>query len=186
MNQLAHHPLCEQFLGWQCRIRQHAVRKQEGRPPRGVSAAVKIDGSLVDQIATIICKEDSEDVTAEFRFMVQQTVDPRKRYESALKFLCEYYYQFPKEFDSRPTALFGLDDKLVKTLVDAKELVLDYSQTSQRYQLVCSAVNLPPGRALYEATYWHNHLFNPNMPGVVTVLGFEIDWDRSTFEEVVQ
>jgi len=183
-DQANRHELCEQFLGWQCRIRQHAVRKQEGRPPRGSSATCMAGDEFVGQIATVICKENAEIITAEFRFLVQRTVDPRQRYESALKFLSEYYYQFPKEFDQRPTALFALDSDLGERLVSLKAVMLEYYQASQRYQLPCRVVEQRPGSPLYEATYWHNHLFNPNMPGIVRILGFEIDWERSAFEQV--
>jgi hypothetical protein len=29
---------------------------------------------------------------------------------------------------------------------------------------------------LYQATFWHNKLFNPNLPGRVQVLSFAPDW----------
>jgi hypothetical protein len=28
----------------------------------------------------------------------------------------------------------------------------------------------------YQATYWHNALFNAGLPGAVRVLGFQPDW----------
>jgi len=51
-----------EFLGWQCRIRQHAVRKQNGVPPQGIKASVKIDGRFAGQINTVINKKEPKDV----------------------------------------------------------------------------------------------------------------------------
>ena len=96
MNSDQRHELCDQFLGWQCRIRQHSVRKQQGKPPSGIRASVKLDGEFTAQINTIINKRDPRNVISQFRFMVQKTFDPQKVYDNAIKYLSEYYYQFPK------------------------------------------------------------------------------------------
>ena len=34
----------------------------------------------------------------------------------------------------------------------------------------------PASHARYQATYWHNRLFNPNRPAAVKVLVFTPDW----------
>ena len=39
--------------------------------------------------------------------------------------------------------------------------------------------NLPPEHPAFQATYWHNALFNPALPGSVRVLGFQPDWSRA-------
>jgi hypothetical protein len=36
----------------------------------------------------------------------------------------------------------------------------------------------------FEATYWHNRLFNSRMPADVKILGFLPDWNGAVFEEV--
>jgi hypothetical protein len=184
MNSDQRHQLCEQFLGWQCRIRQHSVRKQQGKPPPGIRASVKLDGDFAAQINTIINKRDPRDVISEFRFMVQKTVDPQKVYDNAIKYLSEYYYQFPKEFDQRFTALFSIDSELADRMVAANECQLGFYQGNQRYTLICNAQFCDPASDEYQATYWHNHLFNPSLPGAVKVVGFEADWDRSQGEQI--
>ena len=174
--------LRSEFLGWQCRLRQHAVRKQGGRPPRGVQPSVTAGNRFLGQINTVINKRQPEKVTSEFRFMVQKTNEPQKVYDNALKFLSEYYYQYPSEFDDRLTALFALDSELANQLVDVGNCTLGFFQGNQKYTLSCQVNNLDPASAEYQATYWHNHLFNPNLPGVVRVLGFTPDWKNSTSE----
>jgi hypothetical protein len=176
--------LCSEFLGWQCRIRQHSVRKQEGRPADGIRASVKVDGEFVGQIYTIINRRRSADIIKEFRFMVQKTVDPKTRYENALKFLSEYHYQHPAEFSERITALFSLDNELADKLVRGNSCELTFFQSSQRYVLQARAMQCDSDSEDYQVTFWHNHLFNPNLPGTVKVIGFDIDWERSSAEQV--
>ncbi len=173
-----------EFLGWQCRIRQHAVRKQNGVPPQGIKASVKIDGQFAGQINTVINKKEPKDVIAEFRFMVQKTVDPKKVHENAIKYLCEYYYQYPKEFSEQFTALFSLDSELVERMLAANLLELSFFQANQKYVLRCKAVLCKPDSESHLATYWHNRLFNANLPGNVKVVGFEVDWKTSTSEQM--
>ncbi|MBX2882544.1 MAG: hypothetical protein KTR32_21520 [Granulosicoccus sp.] len=176
--------LSAEFLGWQCRIRQHAVRKQNGMPPPGIKASVKIDGEFAGQINTIMNKKEPEDVIAEFRFMVQKTVDPKKIHENAIKYLSEYYYQYPREFDEMLTALFALDSEVADRMLQANVMELSFVQANQKYVLKCNAVLCNTDSNPYQATYWHNHLFNPNLPGVVKILGFNVEWANSTSEQI--
>lgn len=176
--------LCLRFLGWQCRVRQHAVRQQGGQPPRGIQASVTLRDEFAGQINTVLNKLEPDKVTAEFRFMVQKTNEPHKVYDNALKFLSEYYYQFPAEFDDRLTALFALDSDLAATLMDHGLCRLGFFQGNQRYTLTCNVQDLDQESAAYQATYWHNHLFNPNLPGVVRVLSFSPDWENSSAETI--
>ncbi len=66
--------LKEQFIGWQCRIRQYAVRKDEGRPCPGMRPSLELQGQNPGWVNVQIVKTDSEDVTREFQFMIQNMV----------------------------------------------------------------------------------------------------------------
>jgi len=33
--------------------------------------------------------------------------------------------------------------------------------------------------SLYQLTYWHNRLFNSNIPASIVVLGFQPDWAKA-------
>ena len=176
-NQALQHEM-QQFIGWQCRIRQHVVRKQEGRPSSGMRPSLYLNGELISPITINLMKEDASAVTTEFQFIHKKTQDPKARYESGLKILCEYYYQRTNEFDHEVSAVFSLDSALAAKIVASDEVELRFDQSSQGYSLKCNARIIPIGDEKYEATYWHNALFNPNLPGVVTVIGF------NTFEIV--
>jgi len=170
-NQALQHEI-QQFIGWQCRIRQHVVRKQEGRPSAGMRPDLYLDGELITPITINLMKEDASDVTAEFQHIHRKTFDPKARYESGLKILCEYYYQRSNEFDHEMSAVFSLDSELAAKIVASDEIELRFDQSNQSYRLKCNARTIPVEDEKYEATYWHNALFNPNIPGVVTVVGF--------------
>ena len=47
---------------------------------------------------------------------------------------------------------------------------------------MCKVWKLAKRNPLWEATWWHNYLFNPDLTADITVLAFEPDWDASTSE----
>ncbi len=171
--------LCLRFLGWQCRVRQDAMRRQGGKPPPGTRARLQLDGQYLGQINTVMHLLNPIKATAEFRFMVQKTHDPRAVYHNALKLLGESYYRDPAQFDDRLAALFASDSEWVDRIQEARQCRLEFFQGNRWYKLCGIGKDCEPGSTAYEATYWHNHLFNPQLPGRVRVLRFEIDWSRS-------
>ena len=173
--------LKEQFIGWQCRIRQYAVRKGEGRPCPGMRPSLELQGQNPSWVNVQIVKTNSDDVTREFQFMIQKTQDPRDRYNAAIKLLSEYYYQIPSEFDEEMTAVYSVGSEVAEQIVSTEQCLLRFDQGNQVYNLVCRARFIETDDAKHQATYWHNHLFNPAMPGSVQVVGFLPDWTRSTF-----
>lgn len=166
--------LALEFLGWQCRIRQHAVRRDGGRPSSGMRPDVFVaDGAEpLGRIVVLIVKRDWEEPAARFRFVAQKTHDPADRYDAALKYLQADYYQKPETFSEEMTALFGAGSGRVERLVAEKSCVLSFKQYGQVYRLGCAVKNLSEDEGGFQLTYWHNRLFNPAMPGDVRVLGF--------------
>ena len=45
--------------------------------------------------------------------------------------------------------------------------------------LPCAPRLLDPGDAGWQATYWHNALFNQHLPGGVQIVAFAPDWTRA-------
>ncbi len=181
--------LRDHFLGWQCRLRQMAVRQAGGRPTSGMRPEVRlapVDTLLADTplgaITTLIVRREPREATAQFRHLVRKTQDPAERYDAALKTLAAAYYQRPQEFSDELTALFGPAPGLADQLLAAGHCVLDFEQYSQRYRLPCAARNLGQDEPAFQATYWHNALFNPALPGGLRVLAFQPDWARAEAE----
>ncbi len=176
--------LRDSFLGWQCRLRQMAVRQAGGRPTSGMRPEVRLAeaDTPLGAITTLIVRREPREATAQFRHMVRKTQDPAERHDAALETLAAAYYQRPQEFSDELTALFGPAPGLADQLLAAGRCVLDFEQYSQRYRLPCAARNLGEDEPAFQATYWHNALFNPALPGGLRVLGFQPDWARAEAE----
>ncbi len=170
--------LRDHFLGWQCRIRQHAVRNEGGRPPDGARPAVHApDGSLLaDAVTLLIVRRDSEDDTAAFRHIVSRTHDPAERFKKAMEKLAEAYYQQARAFSDTMGGLFRADAPLVAELRAAGRCRLVFGQFSQRYDLACDVSVAGKDDPLWQAVYWHSAMFNPAIPGDIAVLGFTPRW----------
>lgn len=169
------------FLGWQCRIRQQAVRNEEGRPCQGMMADlyVEISERNLGPLVTNIVLQDSSEITSEFRHVVRKTHDPKIRRESALKILSSAYYQYPKKFTDSLMATFALESELADLLVKQQKCKLGFHQYNQSFELQCAVKELADDDEFYQATYWHNRMFNATMPAKVRILEFNPNWTES-------
>lgn len=166
------------FLGWQCRLRQLAVREAGGRPTGGMRPLVQLpdEADRGYEITVLIVKQFPEDSTAQFRHLARRTHDPAERYKKAIEHLAAAYYQRPEEFSDELTALFAPGARLTERLLDAGNCRLGFEQYSQRYLLPCRTRALAESEPAYQATYWHNILFNAAIPAGAQILGFQPDW----------
>ena len=150
-----------------------------GRPSAGMRPVLTMPGHnppLSRKITTVLTKQDSSAITKQFRYMVLKTNDPSERYDAALKYLAAGYYQKPHEFSDRLTALFAIESSLALTTVTAGICILEFDHASQRYRLPCAVRVLSDKDSEFQATYWHNRLFNPAMPSDVRIFEFAPDW----------
>jgi hypothetical protein len=168
----------DHFLGWQCRIRQIAMREQGGRPSPGMRPrVVNSSGKELSRALTVLLvPAEPEESTAFFRYQVMRTVDPRDIYERALTFLQADYFQQPATFSDTLIGVLPHGSELAAALVGAGTCTLEFEQFSQRYRLPCIVWELPSGDAAREAAIWHNRLFNPALPQAIHVLAFKPDW----------
>jgi hypothetical protein len=173
--------LRESFLGWQCRLRQIAVREHGGRPSPGMRPALAVDADegVASSIVVLIVEKDPARATEQLRHIFRQTHDPRIRYDRALALLCAGYFQFPRNFSDVLTASFGPESTTVACLTRLGRCVLDFDQFGQRYRLPCSVQPLARDAAAYQATYWHNALFDRRILAEAPILGFRPDWRRA-------
>jgi len=177
----ANEQLRTRFLGWQCRIRQIAMRSNDGRPTSGMTPLVSAaePNTPVARIVTVLCKRPEHSATMELRHLARRTHDPAERRESAVKFLAERYYQTASEFSDILTASFPPDSETAARLLNHRACRLAFEQFSQRFELHCTVRRLSRNNPLREATFWHNLLFNPRLSADCTILGFEPDWSHS-------
>jgi hypothetical protein len=173
--------LRDDFLGWQCRIRQIAMRTDGGRPSPGMRPRVlRSSGEEMARALTVLMvpKEPYES-TSFFRFQVMRTQDPHDLYQSGLTYLQADYFQQPQTFSDRLTAVLDSTSPLAATLLAEKNCVLEFNQFSQVFRLPCAVRVLDRRAAAREASLWHNRIFNPSLPDDVLVLELKLDWSKA-------
>src|SRR6266404_5182369 len=170
--------LRDEFRSWQCRLRQLAVRQDGGRPSAGMRPRVLSPSGdeLAAGIIVLIVPAAPGETIKLFRHQVLKTLDPAERWEKALEILASRYFQRPREFSDRLTALFPGGSALVDRLLAFGACRLEFAQYAQGYRLPCRVRALTEADDFYQATWWHNRLFNPNPPSGAQVLAFEPDW----------
>ncbi len=179
--QITSKQLRDYFIGWQCRIRQIAMRRDGGRPSPGMRPAVYLKGNhkLSDGITLVLIEEDPYESTEFFKFQVQKYNDPKDVYEKGLTFLQSTHFQGPEGFSDALTSVFYQDSGLAGQLLTAGECMLDYSQYGQTFKMFCNVSRLAPADPVFQATVWHNRIFNPALPEAVIVLRFTPDWSSA-------
>jgi hypothetical protein len=164
------------FLGWQCRVRQHAVRMEEGRPSEGMQPSAVINNEVVGNLTVLINKKELAELVTEFRYMYKKNADPALRRKDLLKVLVAGYFQQLEEFSDRLTALFSPNAEITNKLIAARNISLYFNQQNQKYIIPCSVQELNSEDLEYQATFWHNSIFNAKLPADVRILAFAPDW----------
>jgi hypothetical protein len=164
----------KRFVSWQCRLRKMSMRELGGRPTPGMSAGVyPVAGDEEKgRMNFLIVKQESDFLNTELRHIIRKTQDSAERLNNGLRILSERHYQDDSSFSDQLTALFGFDSGLADALIEAGECHLKFTESSIEYAFDFSVREIPEQDPAHQATYWHNHLFNPSMPGRVRILGF--------------
>jgi len=172
------------FLRWQCRVRQMLMRDKDGRPDESVMPDVVVIGadgeeSELGVVMTVLNRLPEHSMVPEMQHISRKTYDPAQRREGALKMLCSTYYQRAEQFSDVLTASFGPDSLGAMKIVRAEQVELRFEKYAQRVALRCRVWRLAQKNHYWQATFWHNGLFNPGAPADATVLAFEPDWAQS-------
>jgi hypothetical protein len=176
----------EDFLAWQCRIRQIAMREQGGRPSSGMRPALrdKKGREVIPALTVLLVPDDPSESAAFFRFQVMRWTDPRELYQRALAYLQADYFQRPETFSDRLLAILPEDSPVAAFLIAECKCSLSFAQFSQAFHLPCTVRALDPGDPSREAAVWHNRLFNPALPETVHVIAFQPDWAAAKAEKI--
>jgi len=161
-----------------------AMREDEGRPSPGMCPAVmsQTDELLSEQMVVLLVPNEPAESTDYFKFQVQCSHDPNEIRKKGLTLLQSTHYQKARGFSDTMTALFVSQSKLADTLVAKQHCVLNFLQFNQSYSLPCKVQIASKSDPAFDATLWHNRLFNTQLPGDVTVLKFTPDWTKSVSE----
>ncbi|MFT5659118.1 MAG: hypothetical protein ACI9KN_002401 [Gammaproteobacteria bacterium] len=165
--------LFKRFISWQCRLRKKCVRELGGQPSVGMSAGVYSVGGDEEKsrLNFLIVKQEPAVVTTEFAHIIRKTLDSRDWLKNGLRILSERHYQDDLNFANQLTALFNLESALADALMTAGQCQLKFKQDSIEFVFDFDVIELDEQDDAHQATYWHNHLFNPSLPGKVRVLG---------------
>lgn len=133
MSNAAADTLREHFLGWQCRIRQIAMRQAGGRPSPGMRLRVlDLSGrELSAALTLLLIPREPAESTDFFRFQVMKTADPRDLYERALGYLQADYFQKPERFSDLLTAVIPDVSTLAAHVLTDEACVLEFDQFSR-------------------------------------------------------
>ena len=170
--------LRQQFLIWQCRLRQIAMREDGGRPSEGMRPKIlSSDGrSLSEGAIVLLVRSDPAESSDFFEFQVRKNHDPNEVYQKGLAFLQSTHYQRANRFSDEMTALFLAESRLAALLAELGACRLDFRQFGQSYRLPCAVREMAPGEPAHRNTLWHNRLFNTRLSDDVRILGFAPDW----------
>ena len=177
-------PIKKYFIGWQCRVRELALRSEEGRPNGGMRPKIVLkNGEVIFPAATLLIVPDQPDQTIrQFRFMALKTQDPKERSTKALQLLSASFYQDADDFNGEMSGIFSQDSVEVKLLEKHGNCVLDFKYQQQAFKIPCIVSPSLRNEPVPDFTYWHNYLFNPNLSPEVKVLHFKPDWSQTISE----
>lgn len=174
-------PLREKFIHWQCRAREISMRDHQGRPDDAIKPYLILDGETQElgQIITVLSRLRLYSQTPEMMHLVKSKVDPAACQEAALQLFSENYYQKSFQFSDVLTAGFPPSSTLAKLICDKMNCQLIFEYYSQRFELVCKATKIRKDDHLFQATWWHNRIFNPHLNPETIIIGFEPNWKAS-------
>ena len=177
-------PIQNYFIGWQCRVRELALRSEEGRPNGGMRPQIALrNGEVVFPAATLLIIPDPPDQTIrQFRFMALKTQDPKERYTKAMQLLAAKFYQNAEDFSGAMSGIFPRSSEDVEKLEKPKFCIMNFDYQQQVFKIPCQVCESTKNESVYEFTYWHNYLSNPNLSPEVTVLHFKPDWSQTISE----
>lgn len=184
MKRISNAELRQQFIGWQCRLRQISARDYGGQPLNGMRPRVvaRSGEEIVPAMTVLLIRKAPEESTTYLKFQTLRTNEPKGAYDAGLRFLAGDYYQEPELFRDEMAALFSPGSEVARALVAMKECLLDFEQFSQRYTMFCAVRRVPARDAMRQATLWHNRIFNPDVPEDSTVLAFKPNWANAHAE----
>lgn len=182
LEELKEVPLRDFFLGWQCRCRQMIMREQRGRPSDAIMPIVtlKDETEAFGSIITVLNRKPHAALLPEMQHMIRRTADPAQRRDKAVQLFSSTYFQNPQQFSDILTSQFLPYSAGAQKMRAAEYCWLDFSAYNQKFKLYCRVWHLDEKNPLYSVTWWHNHLFNPNLSEECIILGFEPVWDKSS------
>ena len=151
------------FVIWQCSIRQRNFRMFSGKPSEGTTANlldIRLNKELFNIRSVLI------------EFMIKQTNEPELRFDKIVKFLSSEYYNTPTNFDGSFTATFDKKSKIYKEILKNKKLIAQFFERETGFYFPVKVSKLKKNDAKWKYTFWHNFFFNPYLNEDIEIIHF--------------
>ena len=187
MRRIANAEMRNAFLGWQCRIRQIAMREYGGQPLSGMRPRVSTrkGKSLSPGLIVLLLPIEPRESTAFFKYQTQKTNEQQKTREAGIGYLGAEFYQLPELFSDAMAAIFQPSSPLAAEILKAKEVVLDFEQFSQSFRMFCAVRRLTQRDHAREAALWQARIFKRDLANDCDVLSFIPDWTSANADPPV-
>ena len=162
------------FVIWQCSIRQRNFRMFNGKPSEGTSANLSDIGSNkeLSNIRSVLIEKNCLNTAKMFEFMIKQTNEPELRFDKIVKFLSSEYYNTPSNFDGSFTATFDKNSENYKKILKKKKLIAQFFERGTGFYFPVKISKLKKNDAKWKYTFWHNFFFNPNLNENIEIIHF--------------
>ena len=168
------------FVIWQCSLRQRNFRMFGGKPSEGIIAIAidKKNDCEITSFRSILMEIECLNTAKMFEFIHKQTHDPETRFDKAIKFFSSEYYNTPKNFDGSFTATFKNKSKIVKNLLKLKKINVQFFERETGFNFPVTITKLKKTNDKWRYTFYHNSFFNINLNEDVEILNFSPDKTR--------
>ena len=165
------------FVNWQCLLRQRNFRKFAGKPSEGIVANIynRKSNEEITSIRSVLIEKDVTNSAKMFEFMIKKTHDPEERYLKAVKYFSSEYFENSNIFDGAFTATFPSNSKTLKTLLKNKKLNVQFFESTNGFNFTVNVKKLKKKDPIWKFTFYHNFFFNPSLGDNIEILFFKPD-----------
>ena len=165
------------FVVWQCILRQRNFRKFSGKPSEGTIAKIydKKSNNEIANFRSIIIEKEPLNSAKMFEFMTKKTHDPEERFLKAVKYFASEYFENSKIFDGSFTATFPNNSKIVKDLLKKRKLNVQFFESRTGFNFNVIVKKLKKNDPIWKFTFYHNYFFNSSLNDNIEILFFKPD-----------
>ena len=189
MRRIANAEMRDAFLGWQCRIRQIAMREYGGQPLPGMRPRVSTrkGKSLSPGLVVLLLPVEPQESTAFFKYQVQKTNEPQKdagrRHRlSGRRILPAAGTLLGCHGGDLPARL----ELAAAEILKAKRGRAGFRAVqSESYRMFCAVRRLGKKDEAREAALWQARIFKRDLANDCDVLSFTPDWTSANADPPV-
>ena len=165
------------FVNWQCFLRQRNFRKFEGKPSEGTIASIydKNSNDEITNLRSVLIEKEPLNSAKMFEFMTRKTHDPEERFLKAVKYFASEYFEDSKIFDGSFSATFPNNSKIVKNLLKKRNLNVQFFESTTGFNFNVNVKKLKKNDPIWKFTFYHNSFFNSSLDENIEILFFKPD-----------